>query len=597
MGLSFKRTKIDRIRWGDNHANGIAHIALNQSYDFDRVVDDINQLIENLPGNFVVPIDYESQTPKLHEAFEQMGLLNAYAWKSASDIDFHIDQPFHDDLDGPTGVLEGLERIRADSYQIENNLGLTKTTKIKFERGVGEFTTVPKTIGLNDIMNNDILGGGSAGVPSFTDIFQLQFDQLQTLDETIAGLDFDDYITHLVERGNISHTPDHWLNGLSTVLDTVGVVSGVAVFTGRNFLTKEILTDEERSAAGFNAALNVGILGISVLSGGLGAKAKGGRAVVKAGGRALVRDVVSSMAGGTAGLVTAGVLDTFGAPTWLKIPAAAGVSYFTGARTSRALDNQFSNVDWRRNVENGRNANSITTNPDHWNLNRSVIGGEGTIATPEQLIEGVRPRPASLFGEMNLEDSVRYKQHWASIENGTHLPPDVTANDLARMNLANQRLRDVQALNQINGDELLALRRRASEATRVINRDGSIEIIGNGVITRTIDNRPYLNPASRPSFRKGVPEATFEAARGPDGLVRDPLYRDIIIEWKLGQPRKGIWDMGHLPQHKYSEMHARYLRGELTPSEFRDWFNNPAHYRPELPRTNRSHVLEYINIE
>ena len=70
------------------------------------------------------------------------------------------------------------------------------------------------------------------------------------------------------------------------------------------------------------------------------------------------------------------------------------------------------------------------------------------------------------------------------------------------------------------------------------------------------------------------------------------MQTDIVIEWKPGQPRKGVWDMGHLPEHKYSEMHKRYLDGELTPKEFRDWYNDPEHYRPELPNTNRSHKIE-----
>ncbi|WP_166703661.1 WXG100 family type VII secretion target [Bacillus albus] len=129
-------------------------------------------------------------------------------------------------------------------------------------------------------------------------------------------------------------------------------------------------------------------------------------------------------------------------------------------------------------------------------------------------------------------------------------------------------------------------------AKKVIAKDGSVTIKGEGDITEVIDNRPYLEPKNRPSFRKKVPEITFENAKGPDGLVRDPLYPEKIIEWKPGQPRKNVWDMGHLPEHKYSDIHKRYLNGELTPKEFRDWFNNPDNYRPELPSTNRSHKLE-----
>ena len=101
--------------------------------------------------------------------------------------------------------------------------------------------------------------------------------------------------------------------------------------------------------------------------------------------------------------------------------------------------------------------------------------------------------------------------------------------------------------------------------------------------------KPYAN--SRPSFRKGVVEEVWENAKGPDGLVRDPNTGDII-NWTPGQSRKGVWDMGHIPVAKYSEMHEAYMNGELTTKEFVDWYNDPANYRPELPSNNRSHKYE-----
>ena len=101
--------------------------------------------------------------------------------------------------------------------------------------------------------------------------------------------------------------------------------------------------------------------------------------------------------------------------------------------------------------------------------------------------------------------------------------------------------------------------------------------------------KPYAN--SRPSFRKGVVEEVWENAKGPDGLVRDPNTGDII-NWTPGQSRKGVWDMGHIPEAKYSEMHEAYMNGELTTKEFVDWYNDPANYRPELPSNNRSQKYE-----
>lgn len=50
--------------------------------------------------------------------------------------------------------------------------------------------------------------------------------------------------------------------------------------------------------------------------------------------------------------------------------------------------------------------------------------------------------------------------------------------------------------------------------------------------------------------------------------------------------------LGHLPEHKYSVWHQKYIDDELSLEEFLEWYRNPAHYRPELPSTNRSHKYE-----
>lgn len=125
-----------------------------------------------------------------------------------------------------------------------------------------------------------------------------------------------------------------------------------------------------------------------------------------------------------------------------------------------------------------------------------------------------------------------------------------------------------------------------SSVTGEAAADASVEGAGE-----TVDNRPYLSPNSRPSFRKGVVENTWNNAKGPDGLVRDPNTGEII-NWTPGQSRKGVWDMGHIPGQKYHDIYQKYLQGELTPKQFRDWYNNPNNYRPEIPRNNRGHLFE-----
>lgn len=105
------------------------------------------------------------------------------------------------------------------------------------------------------------------------------------------------------------------------------------------------------------------------------------------------------------------------------------------------------------------------------------------------------------------------------------------------------------------------------------------------------DKRPYLDPRSRPSFRKGVSEKVWNRAKGRDGKVRDPNTLDEI-GWKPGQSRRDVWDMGHVPGEKYHDKWQDYLDGKMTPKEFREWYNDPANYQVELPGNNRSHRFE-----
>ena len=146
-------------------------------------------------------------------------------------------------------------------------------------------------------------------------------------------------------------------------------------------------------------------------------------------------------------------------------------------------------------------------------------------------------------------------------------------------------------LNKVDYNKVYSLRERnylkqksLDEAT---NRKGiNAGEVGSGSKTNT---KPYTN--SRPSFRKGVVEEVWENAKDADGLVRDPNTGEVI-NWTPGESRKGVWDMGHIPQAKYSEMHEAYMNGKLTTKEFVDWYNDPANYRPELPSNNRSHKYE-----
>lgn len=50
--------------------------------------------------------------------------------------------------------------------------------------------------------------------------------------------------------------------------------------------------------------------------------------------------------------------------------------------------------------------------------------------------------------------------------------------------------------------------------------------------------------------------------------------------------------MGHIPDQKYSIIHKKYMDGEISLQEFLAWYHDSQKYRPELPKTNRSHQYE-----
>ncbi len=115
--------------------------------------------------------------------------------------------------------------------------------------------------------------------------------------------------------------------------------------------------------------------------------------------------------------------------------------------------------------------------------------------------------------------------------------------------------------------------------------------VGGAKKTRkaTSQQKPYTN--SRPSYARGQVEQVWENAKDPiTGKVYDPTGKEI--PWDTTRPRKGQWDMGHIPGQKYSDVHEQYMDGIITKEEFLEWYKNPDNYRPELPSTNRSHFYE-----
>jgi len=123
--------------------------------------------------------------------------------------------------------------------------------------------------------------------------------------EQLDNMSFDEHVQMLIYQVDVVHTVDRvWRNTASDVLDTVGILSMVGWVSGTNFVTGELLTPDERSSAGVNAAaMNVGFFELGVATGG------GGTLVAK-----IVGNIGTSMLSGTAAMAIAGILDHMDAP-------------------------------------------------------------------------------------------------------------------------------------------------------------------------------------------------------------------------------------------------------------------------------------------
>ena len=84
---------------------------------------------------------------------------------------------------------------------------------------------------------------------------------------------------------------------------------------------------------------------------------------------------------------------------------------------------------------------------------------------------------------------------------------------------------------------------------------------------------------------------TKDDATGPDlHEVDGQKWRKI--EWKPGEPREGLWDMGHKSGEEYKKLREEYLSGDISEEEFLSRYQDENNYRVEDPGRNRSRVDE-----
>jgi RHS repeat-associated protein len=90
----------------------------------------------------------------------------------------------------------------------------------------------------------------------------------------------------------------------------------------------------------------------------------------------------------------------------------------------------------------------------------------------------------------------------------------------------------------------------------------------------------------RPGFQTGFRDDVHAMNINPrSGRVHDPLTGRFI-------GRNQNFDLGHRPGFEYRKHVVSATKRGISRELFRREYNNPSHYRPELPSSNRSHVME-----
>lgn len=84
----------------------------------------------------------------------------------------------------------------------------------------------------------------------------------------------------------------------------------------------------------------------------------------------------------------------------------------------------------------------------------------------------------------------------------------------------------------------------------------------------------------------------WEAAKDANGKVFDRTTTPPTeLTWGSGN-RHDQWQMGHLPENSYQQLHQRFMAGEISYQQFLGAVRNPANYFPQAPTPNMGRHLE-----
>ncbi|MBC1501884.1 HNH endonuclease [Listeria weihenstephanensis] len=156
----------------------------------------------------------------------------------------------------------------------------------------------------------------------------------------------------------------------------------------------------------------------------------------------------------------------------------------------------------------------------------------------------------------------------------------------------NKILKNASKISQV--DELSTIKNGTPDELARMNNTYSFE---NEL--PPLENGPYIKngkPNGRPTLsgnaKSEFEQAVYNRQVSPDSKLRDPNPPHEIIDWKSGNPRKGVVDFGHLQGESYNDMFLKYKNRKITLDELKEFQFNPDNFQIEIPSKNRGHKFE-----
>lgn len=111
--------------------------------------------------------------------------------------------------------------------------------------------------------------------------------------------------------------------------------------------------------------------------------------------------------------------------------------------------------------------------------------------------------------------------------------------------------------------------------------------LGRSILEKIIEDQ-----ISRPSFSESLVTDVWNMAPKGTGVYPRCEVCSNEINWKIGDSRIDVWDVGHKPGEEFWRLVKEVKKGSMTYEDFLNYHTIPTNFRPEHSTCNRSHKGE-----